>query len=124
MASTDMASNEMPSTEMASTEMASTEMESTETPEPTPEPTPTPEHPPFQGSGSNYHSHAKPDHSHGFIERNIYEAKDDLKALKTEVSAALEAGEFSEVEMIKSLMLAQTESARLLCNAKLEYLVT
>ena len=104
MASTDMASNEMASTEMASTEMASTEMESYEAPEPTPEPTPTPEHPPFQGSGSNYHSHAKPDHLHGFIERNIYEAKDDLKALKTEVSAALEAGEFSEVEMIKSLM--------------------
>ena len=35
-----------------------------------------PSHPKVIG----YHDHAKTDHMHGFMERNIYEVKDDLKA--------------------------------------------
>ena len=92
MTSTDMASNEMASTEMASTEMMSSDMMS---PAPTPAPTPEPTHAHSLSHGSSYHHHTTPDHTHGFIERNIYDAKDNLKAFKKEVSAAVAAEEFA-----------------------------
>ena len=60
--------------------MMSSEMMSTE-----------PSHPQVTG----YHDHAKTDHMHGFIERNTYEVKDELKALYKEVKAAVAAQEFT-----------------------------
>ena len=80
MASTDMASTDMASTDMASTDMMSSEMTSADTTEP---------------EKIGYHYHHKPDHTHGFIERNIYEAKDALKASIKEVKESIAAADFA-----------------------------
>ena len=85
MASPDMASPDMMSSEMMSSEMMSADMMSPDMA------SPAPSHP----QDNSYHYHHKPDHTHGFIERNIYEAKDDLKDFFKEVKAAVTAEDFA-----------------------------
>ena len=80
MVSPDMASPDMTSAYMMSADMMSPDMTS-----------PAPSHP----QDNSYHYHHKPDHTHGFIERNIYEAKDDLKDFFKEVKAAVTAEDFA-----------------------------
>ena len=70
MGSTDMTSTDMDSTDTTSGDMMISDMMSAA---------------PTQLKSSSYHHHATPDHVHGFIERNVYEAKDDLKAFHNEV---------------------------------------
>ena len=95
MASPDMMSSEMMSSEMMSADMMSSDMMSSEmmsadmmSPDMA---SPAPSHP----QDNSYHYHHKPDHTHGFIERNIYEAKDDLKEFYKEVKAAVSAEDFA-----------------------------
>ena len=85
MSSTEMMSSDMASPDMASSDMMSADMMS---PDMT---SPAPSHP----QDNSYHYHHKPDHTHGFIERNIYEAKDDLKEFYKEVKAAVSAEDFA-----------------------------
>ena len=80
MSSTDMTSTDMASTNTTSDDMVSSDMMSAA---------------PTHTKSSSYHHHATPDHVHGFIERNVYETKDDLKALHKEVKEAIVASDFA-----------------------------
>ena len=85
MASPDMASPDMMSSDMMSADMMSADMMSPDMASPAPS----------YLEDNSYHYHHKPDHTHGFIERNIYEAKDDLKEFYKEVKAAVSAEDFA-----------------------------
>ena len=85
MASPDMASPDMTSADMMSADMMSSDMMSPDMASPAPS----------YLEDNSYHYHHKPDHTHGFIERNVYEAKDDLKDFFKEVKAAVTAEDFA-----------------------------
>ena len=85
MTSADMTSADMTSADMMSADMMSSDMMSPDMASPAPS----------YLEDNSYHYHHKPDHTHGFIERNIYEAKDDLKEFFKEVKAAVTAEDFA-----------------------------